>query len=71
MRGSEGSSPGRVETESQADRPSVAIERSIADPSLADAAVDAFAQQVGVPAVPGILLDPVYQQLPDGDTVLP
>jgi hypothetical protein len=26
-------------------------------------AVDAFAQQVGVPAVPGVLLDPVYQQL--------
>ena len=32
-------------------------------PSLADVAVDAFAQQVGVPAVPGVLLDPVYQQL--------
>jgi hypothetical protein len=42
-----------------------------ADPSLADAAVDAFAQQVGVPAVPGVLLDSVIQQLPDGDTVLP
>jgi hypothetical protein len=41
------------------------------DPSLADATVDAFAQQVGVPAVPGILVDPVYQQLPNGDTVLP
>jgi hypothetical protein len=38
------------------------------DPSLADAAVDAFAHQVGVPAVPGVLLDPVYQQFPEGDS---
>ena len=44
---------------------------TIWNPSLADAAVDAFAQQVGVPAVPGVLLDPVNQQLPNGDTVLP
>ena len=38
--------------------------------SLTDAAVDALAQQVGVPAVPRVLLDPVHQQLPDGDVVL-
>ena len=41
------------------------------DLSSADTAVNAFAQQIGMPAVPGVLLDPVYQQLPDGDTVLP
>ena len=29
---------------------------------LSDLAIDAFTQQVGVPAVPGVLLDPVYQQ---------
>lgn len=44
--------------------------RSRSRHSLADAAVDTFAQQVGVPAVPGVLLDPVHQQLPNGDTVL-
>lgn len=42
--------------------PCSSIPRAIA-PSLADVAVDAFAQQVGVPAAPGVLLDPVYQQL--------
>jgi len=33
--------------------------------------VDAFAQQIGVPAVTGVLLDAVDPQLPDGDAVLP
>jgi hypothetical protein len=33
-------------------------------------AVDAFAQQIGVPAVAGVLLDPVNPQLPDSDAVL-
>src|SRR5690625_4150601 len=35
---------------------------------LADAAINAFAQQVCVTAVPGVLLDPMDQQFPDGDT---
>jgi hypothetical protein len=29
-------------------------------------AVNAFAQQAGVPAMPGVFLDPVHPQLPDG-----
>ena len=33
-------------------------------------AVDAFAQQIGVAAVAGVLLDPVNPQLPDSDAVL-
>ena len=33
--------------------------------------VDAFAEQIGVPAVSGVLLDPVNPQLPDGNAVLP
>jgi len=36
---------------------------------LPDPAVDAFAQQVGVPAVAGVLLDPVNPQLPHGDAL--
>src|SRR6478609_12112466 len=36
---------------------------------LADAAVDALPQQVGVPAVPGVLLDPVDLELADRDAV--
>ena len=35
---------------------------------LPDSAVDALAQQVGVPAVPGVLLDPVDPQLTHRDT---
>jgi hypothetical protein len=37
---------------------------------LPDAAVDALAEQVGVPAVSGVLLDPVDPDLADGDAVL-
>lgn len=33
--------------------------------------VDAFAQQIGVPAVSCVLFDAVDPQLPDGDAVLP
>src|SRR5260221_3764356 len=33
-------------------------------------AVDAFAQQISVPAVAGVLLDPVNPQLPDSDAPL-
>jgi hypothetical protein len=36
---------------------------------LPDPAVDALAQQVGVPAMAGVLLDSVNPQLPDGDTL--
>jgi len=32
--------------------------------------VEALAQQVGVPAVPGILFDSVHHELPHGDPVL-
>src|SRR5829696_1739982 len=39
--------------------------------SLAHATVDALPHQVGVPAVPGVLLDPVHQQFPDGNAVPP
>src|SRR5579872_1899413 len=35
--------------------------------SLADPPVDALSQQVGVPAVTGVLLDPVHHQLPNRD----
>ena len=40
-------------------------------PLLAYPTVDAFPQKIGVPAVSGVLLDPVNPQLPDGDAVLP
>src|SRR6478736_1765081 len=43
--------------------------RATAPGSLPDAAVDALAQQVGVPAVPGVLLDPVHLELPHRDAV--
>jgi len=36
---------------------------------LSDPAVDAFAQQIRVPAVPGILFDPVHLQLAHGDVL--
>lgn len=39
--------------------------------SLADPSVHALAQQVGVAAVAGVLVDPVHQQFPHGDPVLP
>src|SRR5262249_45294780 len=39
--------------------------------SLAHATVDALPQQIRMAAVSGVLLDPVHQQLPDGDGVLP
>lgn len=37
---------------------------------MPDAAVDAFAQQVGVSAVAGVLLHPMNPELTDGDVVL-
>lgn len=37
---------------------------------LAYAAVDALAQQVGMPAVAGVLIDPVNPHLADGDALL-
>ena len=43
----------------------------VGDASLAHATVDALPQQIRVAAVSGVLLDPVDQQLPDGDGVLP
>jgi hypothetical protein len=38
--------------------------------SLPHPSVYTFAQKIGVPAVAGILLDPVHHQLPNCDSIL-
>jgi hypothetical protein len=60
----------QVELAAKAGLPQAQISRTERPSSLAYPSVDALAQQVGVPAVTGILLDPVHHQLPNCDPVL-